>query len=413
MSILKTLTGTNASNSHDPSPELFSNKGCVQGVGCNGTGVCQGQVGGGNNNRVEIVCMPKSNVGKSNNKVNNKNGGNSKKNNGNNKKNNGNNKKNNGNSKKNNGNSKNGGNSKKNNGNNGGKSKINKNFEKKLLAEEANAEKKENAKSNKGNSKNKANQKGGGYAFTASDAEMAATDGMGYGSMPFSSYTNCGTVRPSGLGAGIQYGGGTPLVPAGVDSNSMLVANPPAVNNNLRPGYGYISGKDNLLFAGSGYPLETAYNGNRCAQSGGRKRRRKRRRTRKKNHKRKKTRNKRKKRRRFKKGTRSKTHKGNNFETRKNSKRYSQKRLKKLTGRRTMRSPVFSFAGGNRVQKGGYHQYRNNIPDAPGFASPNPEALPWATGPGSYSRQINCDDNYNHFTGVGGPSPVLDKGVSQ
>ena len=267
---------------------------------------------------------------------------------------------------------------------------------------------------NKGNSKNKTVQKGGGYAFTASDAEMAANNGMGYGSMPFSSYSNCGTVRESGLGAGIQHGGGLPLVPANVDSNSMLVANPPAVNNNLRPGYGYVSGKDNLLFAGSGYPLETAYNGNQCAQSGGRRRRHKRRRTRRKHHrKRKKTRNKRKRRRRFKKGTRSKTHKGNNFETRKNSKRYSQKRLKKLTGRRTMRAPVFSFAGGNRVQKGGYHQYGSNIPDTAGFANPNPGPLPWATGPGSYTRQINCEDNYNHFTGRGGPSPVLDKGVSQ
>ena len=50
---------------------------------------------------------------------------------------------------------------------------------------------------------------------------MAANNGMGYGSMPFSSYSNCGTVRESGLGAGIQYGGGLPLVPANVDSNSM------------------------------------------------------------------------------------------------------------------------------------------------------------------------------------------------
>ena len=101
MSILKTLTGTNASNSHDPSPKLFSNQGCVQGVGCNGTGVCKGQVGGGNGNHVEIVWMPKSNVAKSNNKGNNKNksnnksNSNSKKNNGNSKNVNNNNKKNN------------------------------------------------------------------------------------------------------------------------------------------------------------------------------------------------------------------------------------------------------------------------------------------------------------------------------
>jgi hypothetical protein len=39
--------------------------------------------------------------------------------------------------------------------------------------------------------------------------------------------------------------------------------------------------------------------------------------------------------------------------------------------------------------------------------------MPWATGPGSYAEQTNCVDNYNHFTGKGGPSPTLDKGVSQ
>ena len=77
MSILESLKGTNASNSHDPSPELFSNQGCVAGVGCNGTGLCKGQVGGGNNNHVEIVCMPKSNANAKNNGGNSKNKGNS------------------------------------------------------------------------------------------------------------------------------------------------------------------------------------------------------------------------------------------------------------------------------------------------------------------------------------------------
>ena len=62
MSILESVNGTNASNSHNPAPELFSNQGCVPGVGCAGTGLGKGQVGGGPNNRVEIVCMPKSNA---------------------------------------------------------------------------------------------------------------------------------------------------------------------------------------------------------------------------------------------------------------------------------------------------------------------------------------------------------------
>ena len=78
-----------------------------------------------------------------------------------------------------------------------------------------------------------------------------------------------------------------------------------------------------------------------------------------------------------------------------------------------MRAPIFSFAGGKRVQKGGYAQYGSNVPDTPGYSQPNPGPMPWATAPGSYTEQTNCVDNYNHFTGKGGPSPTLDKGVSQ
>ena len=87
--------------------------------------------------------------------------------------------------------------------------------------------------------------------------------------------------------------------------------------------------------------------------------------------------------------------------------------MKNLTGKSTIAAPDFPFAGGRRVQRGGYSQWQSNVPDTPSYAQPNPGPLPWATGPGSYTRQINCQDNYNHFTGKGGPSPVLDKGVSQ
>lgn len=55
------------------------------------------------------------------------------------------------------------------------------------------------------------------------------------------------------------------------------------------------------------------------------------------------------KRRGFKKGTRSVTRPGHkDFETYKGSKRYSEKRLKKLIGRKTMRAPLFPYAGGKR-----------------------------------------------------------------
>jgi len=66
--------------------------------------------------------------------------------------------------------------------------------------------------------------------------------------------------------------------------------------------------------------------------------------------------------------------------------------------------------GGTRKKmKGGYAQFASNDPMTPGFSSPKPGPLPWATGPLSKSRQINCQDNYNHYTGKSSASPVLDQ----
>ena len=359
MSLLQTVAGTNASNAHSPAPSLPSSQGCVSGVGCSGTGVC-GQKGGANNkNNAKKNNAKKNNAKKNNAKKNNAKKINNKKNNKINK----NNKNNKNNTKKN--------NNKKNSKNNKNNSKMN------------NTKKNNNKKNNQNNKNNKNNakknnakknngilikcqrvQRGGGYGFTDADAAMAAKSGMGYGSMPFSSYTNCGTSRAASMGAGIQHGGALPLVPSDVNSNSMLVKNPPPVNNNLRPGYGYVSGKDNLLFAGSGYPMETPYNGNSCAQGGGRRKKRK-------------------------------------------SRRHRKKGTKKHRRRRHTRK-------GGYVQKGGYSQYQSNIPNTPSYSQPNPGgSVPWATGPGSFKPTNHCVDNYNHFTGKGSPSPVLDKGVSQ
>ena len=66
--------------------------------------------------------------------------------------------------------------------------------------------------------------------------------------------------------------------------------------------------------------------------------------------------------------------------------------------------------GGTRKKmKGRYAQFASNDPMTPGFSSPKPGPLPWATGPLSKSRQINCQDNYNHYTGKSSASPVLDQ----
>jgi len=76
-----------------------------------------------------------------------------------------------------------------------------------------------------------------------------------------------------------------------------------------------------------------AYNQNSCMKVGGKRKSKKHSRKMKKYHK----------------GTKSVTRKGHkDFETYKGSKRYSEKRLKKLIGRKTMRSPIFPFAGGKK-----------------------------------------------------------------
>ena len=117
------------------------------------------------------------------------------------------------------------------------------------------------------------------------------------------------------------------------------------------------------------------------SQSGGRRRRR--RRTRRRTRRRIGRRTRRRigrRRRRFHKGTKSKTHKGKDFETRKTSKRYGEKRWRKyLRGRKTLRSPIFPFAGGyrysqkrksksrrrtHRKQRGGNNIIGSNIPNS-------------------------------------------------
>ena len=230
-------------------------------------------------------------------------------------------------------------------------------------------------------------QKGGGHSFDNLGAQNAASSGMGRGVMPIAKYSNCGASRSSGMGAGVQHGGhiGVQLAPANVENSSVLVSNPPAVNNSMRPGYGYTSGQDNQLFAGSGYPKSSSYNSNSCAQSGGRKRKSQKR----KSHKRKSLKRKSHKRKSHKhKSLKHKSHKH------KSHKRKSHKRNKKHRKKRTKSRSKHNTL---HKQKGGYSQYQSNVPLSPSYQQPNPGPMPWATGPGSFTRQVNCPNNYNHF----------------
>ena len=77
---------------------------------------------------------------------------------------------------------------------------------------------------------------------------------------------------------------------------------------------------------------------------------------------------------------------------RRTKRRRKYKRQTKRGGRKKRRKTL------SRRQRGGkYAQFGSNIPITPSYSTPNPSGLPWATGPGSFARQINCRDNYNHF----------------
>ena len=77
---------------------------------------------------------------------------------------------------------------------------------------------------------------------------------------------------------------------------------------------------------------------------------------------------------------------------RRTKRRRKYKRRTKKGGRKKRRKTL------SRRQRGGkYAQFASNIPITPSYSAPNPSELPWATGPGSFARQINCRDNYNHY----------------
>ena len=271
---------------------------------------------------------------------------------------------------------------------------------------------------------------------TFRDLKQAASGGMGYGRVPITSVQECGVQSSTSMGAGkkgvVQTGGG--------DNTLNCVS---GCNNLGTPGYGLNvppANALNTLLKGSGYPAVVGYNTNKCVGGGKRKRKTKRKRRK---HKKRKTKRKHKKRRRHTRKRRggegltlkqklmqfTQEHLGSlafppqmsgGKKTRKGGKR-RKKRGGGATHALSLRDDVMSDKpattdayeiipnGGRKKMKGGYHQYGSNNPMTPGYASPKPGPLPWATGPLSKARQINCQDNYNHFTGKSSPSPVLDQ----
>jgi len=259
---------------------------------------------------------------------------------------------------------------------------------------------------------------------TFGNLKQAASSGMGYGRVPITSVQECGVQSSTSMGAGkkgvVQSGGG--------DNTNNCVS---ACNNLGTPGYGLNvppANALNTLLKGSGYPVVVPYNTNKCVGGGKRKTKRKRRK-----HKKRKTKRKHKKRRRHtrkRRGGEGLTLKqklmqftqehlgslafppqmsGGKRKTRKGGKRRKKRGGGQLYDREKCDTTAYDIKGGRKKMKGGYHQYGSNNPMTPGYASPKPGPLPWATGPLSKARQINCQDNYNHYTGKSSLSPVLDQ----
>jgi hypothetical protein len=69
--------------------------------------------------------------------------------------------------------------------------------------------------------------------------------------------------------------------------------------------------------------------------------------------------------------------------------------------------------GGRKTQKGGYAQYGSNTPLTRTLELPaGAQGGSWEgqlASPPTYTAGNFCQDNYNHFTGKGSPSPVLDQ----
>jgi len=193
-------------------------------------------------------------------------------------------------------------------------------------------------------------QSGGGFGATSESLAASANNGLGKGHPAPIKYTQCNKQS----GGGHDYDADFP---------------------GFSYGYTKAGAANASVLKGSYAPISVNKKTNMC---GGKKRRKR------KTSKKKKS-NKKKRRRKNK--------------TRKSRKRRRKRKTKRRRKYRRKRGGSCSrFRKRTRKIKGGaYSQYGSNIPSTPSYSSPNPSSLPWATGPGSFKRQMNCTDNYNHY----------------
>jgi hypothetical protein len=199
-------------------------------------------------------------------------------------------------------------------------------------------------------------QSGGGFGATSESLAASATGGLGKGHPSPIKYTQCDK----------QSGGGHNYDADGEGFSYGYTKEGATVANELKGSYA---------------PISVNKKTNMC---GGKRKRKRKTRKRKKSKKKRRRKNKTKKSKRRKR-TKRKTKRRRKYRRKRGG---SCSRFKRKT-KRTRRT--------KRFRGGAYSQYMSNVPDTPSYSTPNPSKLPWATGPGSFNRQINCKDNYNHY----------------
>jgi len=201
--------------------------------------------------------------------------------------------------------------------------------------------------------------------MTGKKLQKGGTNGYGFfGGDPRTPYVECGIVpTPENIQTGGNY----------------------TVNhyNQIRGDYGFTGGENTRLYGGFYAPYSTTEQSG-CTQLGGKRHKTK---------KHKKSKSRKRKRDKSRKHKKSKSRKHKKSKSRKHKKSKSRKHKKKQ-----MRA---------RKQQGGYAQYSSNQPLTWTQQSPNGQNN-WQLSTPTYSKSNNCNDNYNHFTGKGESSPILD-----
>ncbi len=251
---------------------------------------------------------------------------------------------------------------------------------------------------------------GVGYGMTANDAATQAASGtpsgvgQGYhlkAGTSVTGYKNCGLIPSFKLGAGSNFKG-----PVDIQQGAGKSVN--AYNQYNSAGYGYLhpTPEGNRHIAGYHAPITSTSKSQRCGNGGKRK----------------------------KKGGRTRKRRGGNLKQLMSplTDAYSRisggiHRASNRVGSAFMVSDKLGGGGcGNhkskktrknggrgKKQKGGYAQYGSNVPLTRTLQLPaGSQGGSWEgqlASPPTYTAGNFCVDNYNHFTGKGSPSPVLDQ----